>query len=414
MGGDTYANNVSAKNLGYKNKRILHEGSKRANPFSPEHDVHYAAGLKCTDCHVPEGHKIPRGGKGTDLVANDLPGKEVSCENCHTSAPHFNNTLESVMLNGHTAKIACETCHIKGLEETSVVLRDWTNPIWNKEEGLYTPADILRSGEANVGFTFLWFNGNGTFLANALGNNPNKSSEYNPLMNQIAGFDNKEAVSIVKENIKKLLANYDIDMDKYVNEFANTLSQLSPELLEKRKEMIDKNIKPLQDEGVSKIYPFKLFNAQMFEDMNNEGPFGAMILPFDYPTYYETGNPEAAVKKALENPIVQRMYQFPFKEYMMDEFMYYFGVDGWNTEFPVDDNGNFVNVKRRWMRQYGTLMVNHGIQKEGRECSECHSPNGILDFEKLGYSPERTKALQNLPELEYFEKESRNNLISTR
>ncbi len=115
MGGDTYANNVSAKNLGYKNKRIIHEGSKRGNPFSPEDDVHYAAGIQCIDCHIPEGHKIPRGNKGTDLVANDLPGKAVACENCHTSAPHTKNELTRVILNGHVARIACETCHIKNL-----------------------------------------------------------------------------------------------------------------------------------------------------------------------------------------------------------------------------------------------------------------------------------------------------------
>ncbi|MFN3075505.1 MAG: hypothetical protein ABT940_01220 [Alphaproteobacteria bacterium] len=80
MGGDAFAENVSAKNLGHKNSRLLHEGAKRGNPFSASTDVHAAAGMTCTDCHVPEGHKIPRGTKGTDLVANDLPGREVTCE----------------------------------------------------------------------------------------------------------------------------------------------------------------------------------------------------------------------------------------------------------------------------------------------------------------------------------------------
>jgi hypothetical protein len=85
---EEFSENKAVKSLGYKNKRLVHGGSKRANPFSPGYDVHYAAGLVCTDCHVPEGHKIPRGRKGTDLVANDLPDKDVSCENCHTTAPH--------------------------------------------------------------------------------------------------------------------------------------------------------------------------------------------------------------------------------------------------------------------------------------------------------------------------------------
>ncbi len=158
--------------------------------------------------------------------------------------------------------------------------------------------------------------------------------------------------------------------------------------------------------GESKIYPFKLFNAYMYEDMSNRGPFGAMILPFDYPTYYETGKPKDAVVKAIKNPIVKRMYQLPFKEYMMDDFMHYFGVDNWSTTYPLDDKGELRNVKPKWMRQFGTLMINHGIQKEGLSCQSCHSEHGILDFEKLGYSPERVKDLQHLPELKYFKKEN--------
>lgn len=413
MGGDAYANNIAAKNLGYKNKRILHEGAKRGNPFSPQHDVHAAAGLLCTDCHIPEGHKIPRGTKGTDLVANDLPGKVVSCESCHTAAPHTENELTRVILNGHTAKLACETCHITELADYNVVLRDWTHPVWNEEEGMYVFSDVLHSGNANTGFTFLWFNGNGTFLANALGNNPNKSENYNPLMEQITGLDSPEAIEKTKESIKKLLADYDIDIDAYMKEVVNTISQMPPEMIERRKAMLEKNIKPLQNQGESKIYPFKLFNARMYEDMTNQGPFGAMILPFDYATYYETGKPLEAVKKAIQNPIVRRMYQLPFKLYMMDEFMNYFGVDEWSDEYPIDDNGNLRNVEPHWMRQYGTLMVNHGIQKEGRQCVECHSPNGIMDFEKLGYSPERIKDLENLPELKYINSKNRPSVTST-
>lgn len=188
MGGDTYEHNKAAESPGYENQRLLHAGAKRANPFSPEADVHYAAGLKCTDCHTPVGHKIPRGTKGADLVANDLPGVEVTCEGCHTTAPHTEGS-QRVMLNGHVARLACETCHIKELEPLNVVLRDWTKPIWNDEEGLYTPTDVLRSGEVGEGFDFFWFNGAGTFLANALGANPVGSTEYNPLMRQLVSLD---------------------------------------------------------------------------------------------------------------------------------------------------------------------------------------------------------------------------------
>ena len=414
MGGDVYEHNISAQNLGYKNKRLLHEGSKRGNPFSIYDDVHSAAGIKCIDCHIPEGHKIPRGTKGTDLVANDLPGKTVACENCHTSAPHTKNELTSAILNGHVARIACETCHIKDLQDSNVVLRDWVNPTWDSKEGIFLPTDILRSGKKGIGFTYLWFNGNGTFLANALGNNPNKTDKYNPLMNQMVTINNPEALKEIKENIKKDFKLNDLQAEKYMKSLTNTLSQLNPAMLEKRKQAIKDFLFKIENTGESKIYPFKLFNAYMYEDMSNQGPFGAMILPFDYPTYYETGNSRKAMKTAIENTIVKRMYQYPFKKYMMDDFMHYFGVDQWSDVYPIDKNGKLRNVEAHWMRQYGTLMVNHGIQKQGLDCKSCHSPNGILDFKALGYSPERIKDLQNLKELQYFKKNNNSVLINNK
>lgn len=408
MGGDLYKNNKKALALGYKNKRILHAGTKRGTPFSPEDDVHSAAGLNCTDCHVPEGHKIPRGTKGADLIVNDIPGKKVECENCHSSAPHTGKGMTSVMLNKHTNKIACETCHIIQLEPNNVVLRDWVNPTWNKEEGIYTPTDILRSGKVGVGFDYFWFNGNGTFLAGALGANPdykNKTNDiYNVYMNQYVSAPSKKALKQIKGNVKKYFGLTGNDLTSYLMPILNPLSQLSSALLYKRKQLTNENLIPLQNKGDSKIYPFKLFNARMYEDMSNSGPYGAMILPFDYKVYYETGKSLASMKKAIENPIVRRMYQYPFKKYMMDDFMHYFGIDNWSDEYPIDNKGNLRNVKAKWMRQNATLMLNHGIKKNGRVCSDCHSKNGIMNFEKLGYPKNKAAELRNIKFISSFQK----------
>ncbi len=396
MGGDAYRHNQAAQALGERHRRLLHKGAKRGNPFSPQDDVHAAAGIQCTDCHRPEGHKIPRGRMGVDLVANDLPGKEVSCENCHSLAPH-NASEHKALLNGHIARLACETCHIKALEDTNVVLRDWVHPTWDPEEGIYEPTDIYRSGEVNRGFTFLWFNGNGTFLANALGNHPNQPDDYNPLMDQLAQIRDPEVIEAVRMQAHRLKERYPgLDVEAYVEAATNPLSQLSDEQIARRRAMIEENLRRHMNDGESRIYPFKLFNALMYEDLNNQGPFGAMILPFDYATYYKTGDARRAVKQAVRDPILIRMYQTPFKLYMMDEFMAYFGVtDGWRTDYPLVD-GELRQVEPRWMRQMGTLMVNHGIQRAGRTCQECHSPGGVMDYRLLGYPPERIAELQNL------------------
>lgn len=406
FGGDTYADNAASHHPGYKNPRILHDGAKRGMPFDPKEDVHAAAGVQCLDCHVPEGHLIPRGTKGTDLVANDLPNKVVACENCHTSAPHTKNKLLDVVLNGHVARIACETCHIKQLRHQSVVLRDWVHPTYSPEEGIYVFTDVLQSGKADEGFRYFWYNGNGTFLANALGDNPDKSGRYNPLMDQMTRLTNPAGIAEVRRTAKASFHWNDRQIDDYLRPIVDSLSQLTPEMLEKRRAMIARNIIPIQDLGDSKIYPFKLFNAMMYEDMTNQGPFGAMLLPFDYPTYYETGVSSEAVHVAIQNPMIKRMYQYPFKIYMMDAFMHYFGVDQWSDVYPIGDNGKLRNVEPHWMRQYGTLMLNHSIKKDGLMCADCHSPHGLIDFKALGYSTQRIHDLENLPEVKYFKKNS--------
>jgi hypothetical protein len=223
-------------------------------------------------------------------------------------------------------------------------------------------------------------------------------------MEQMTHLDDSTVRKAIMPALLELIKKYNIDPEKYIKAVTNTLSQLPPEMVEKRKKVIEDNLRNIMNKGDSRIYPFKLFNAYMFEDMSNQGPFGAMILPFDYAVYYETGNTRNAVIAAIKNPIVKRMYELPFKLYMMDEFMYYFGVDGWKTEYPLNDDGELRNVEPHWMRQMGTLMVNHGIQKEGRECVQCHTPKGIMNFKMLGYSPERIKDLENLKELEYLGK----------
>ncbi|MBF0624359.1 MAG: nitrite reductase [Magnetococcales bacterium] len=403
MGGDLEADlpqNSAPRNLGYVNKRILHPGAKRANSITAANDVHAAVGMGCTDCHVPQGHKIPRGTKGVDLVANDLPGQVVACENCHTAAPHVKGENRAI-LNGHGDRVACETCHIHHLGDDSVVLRDWVHPIWNEEEGVHLYVDIYRSGQPGKGFHFLWFNGNGTFLANALGNNPLGGEAYDPFNNQMTRITDPEALAKIRQAALGIKRHYpDLDVETYIRAATDPVSQLSPEMLERRNKMLRDNIRPLMNQGHSKIAPFKVFNAIMFEDMSNQGGFGAMILPFDYPSYYETGDALASMKTAIQHPIVKRMYQLPFKAYMMDSFMNYFGVEKWSNIYPIDDQGQLRNVESHWMRQMGTLMVNHGIQKAGRKCQECHDPKGIMDFKALGYPAERVADLTSLPELQ--------------
>jgi hypothetical protein len=311
--------------------------------------------MQCLDCHESHGHLIARGFRGTDLISNDLPEVEVSCEKCHSLSPHVQDKTQRAFLNAHTDRLECETCHITRLTDDNVVLRDWTEPVFDEHEGIWVYKDILRSGKPGEAIVYRWHNGNGTFMAGALGDNPNGLNLY-------------RAFTTSPDS-----AWQDFDYAGYY----------------------EKTFRPIARMGKSKIAPFKRFNARMFEDMGNQGPFGGMLLPFDYNVYYETGDPKAAALKAIEDPIIQMMYQTAFKEYMMDAFMHYMGIEkGWTIPFSGV-------LEPRWMRQDATLMLNHSITKDAMKCESCHAPEGqgIMPFEDLGYPAERARDLRNLEEL---------------
>jgi hypothetical protein len=107
---------------------------KRGTPFTPTNDVHAAMGMPCTTCHVTRSHRIAKGQVESDMVANDLPGEAVSCVGCHGAEPHQGEAAAD--LNGHTAMIACQTCHIP--TASGVVSEDWGKPVKDDSLGQYS------------------------------------------------------------------------------------------------------------------------------------------------------------------------------------------------------------------------------------------------------------------------------------
>ncbi len=252
-----------------------------------------------------------------------------------------------------------------------LVVRNWTEPVYDEKEGIWLYRDLLRSGRPGEVIVYRWHNGDGTFMAGALGDNPNGLNLYRAFTTTpdfpFTGFD--------------YAAYY------------------------------EKVFRPIAKTGKSKISPFKRFNARMYEDMGNQGPFGGMLLPFDYNTYYETGDARAAALKATQDPIIVMMYGMMFKEYTMDSFMKPMGIEkGWTIPFSG-------TIEVKWMRQDATLMLNHSIAKDALKCESCHASRekGIMPFEELGYPAERVKDLRNLEELKLLPASVRSvQLITTR
>ena len=124
-------------------------------------DVHMApssaggAGLECTDCHTTSAHRIA--GRGVDMRERDSPDR-VECSNCHTSSPH-----DSSRLNSHTARVACNVCHIPTFAKAAKtdMRRDWKLPgDLNPATKLFEPNMRL---ESNVTPEYRFFNGRSSF-----------------------------------------------------------------------------------------------------------------------------------------------------------------------------------------------------------------------------------------------------------
>jgi hypothetical protein len=362
FGGDIYIDEADSSyfesmlNSGTTKPRIKHPGSKRGTPFSPTWDVHAAAGVACIECHISEGHQIAKGTHTTTMMANDLPDVEVACTNCHDNNPHETDDEWADFYNDHTEFMACQTCHIPSLQADNATYRDFADPEFEENPGIWVYTDIKKETEPGKGIIYVWWNGDGTFLGNPIGDNPDGKGLYR--------FYNPT-------HIWPEYTDYNYDA------------------------WYEKTMRPIAQNGrPSKIYAMKLFNGRQHIDLQNMGPFGGMYIPYNLPTYYTTGDPDSAAKVEMQNPMMKMMYGWMFQVYMMDKFMSFMDVDGWDRD-AYDDAAHLRKVEPRWIPQDASLEISHAIRRDGAlTCNRCHSPNGVMDFKALGFDPDKVKSLQ--------------------
>jgi len=129
-------------------------------------DVHMGidgAKLQCVDCHTTRQHNIS--GKVYSLSSMNM--NRNTCEQCHTETPHEDN-----ILNEHSIKVACQSCHIPVYAKVNSTKMEWD---WstagklkdgepyelNDSLGNHTYLSIKGSfkWERNVVPDYIWFNG---------------------------------------------------------------------------------------------------------------------------------------------------------------------------------------------------------------------------------------------------------------
>lgn len=132
-------------------------------------DVHMGVdglNMQCVDCHTTKNHNIS--GKLYSLSSMNI--NRVSCERCHSSTPHTKG-----ILNEHTLKVACQSCHIPKyatMKPTKMVW-DWSkagklvdgkpltlkdslgNVVYTSQKGKFVWANNVRPD-------YVWFNGTST------------------------------------------------------------------------------------------------------------------------------------------------------------------------------------------------------------------------------------------------------------
>jgi octaheme c-type cytochrome (tetrathionate reductase family) len=129
-------------------------------------DVHMASdggSLECVDCHATENHRI----SGKLYTVSSMNRNRATCERCHGGAPHSDG-----ILNEHTSRVACQTCHIPEFAKVNAtkMFWDWSTagrlkdgqPFEEKnEDGEAAYMSIKGSFRwaKNVKPEYIWFNG---------------------------------------------------------------------------------------------------------------------------------------------------------------------------------------------------------------------------------------------------------------
>lgn len=143
-------------------------GDLEMSQFEPtkEIDIHMASdgvNLQCIDCHTTEQHNIS--GKVYSLSSMNM--NRNNCEQCHNDTPHEDN-----ILNEHSIKVACQSCHIPTYAKGNATKMywDWSTAGKLKNGEPYVEEDSMGNHsymsikgsfiwEKNVVPDYIWFNG---------------------------------------------------------------------------------------------------------------------------------------------------------------------------------------------------------------------------------------------------------------
>lgn len=358
---------------------------KRGTPFTPQHDVHAAAGLLCTDCHKEDHHKIARGSRVTDMHAWERQNVEVDCANCHSgSAPHKSPAL--AMLNQHASLIACETCHIPWT--SGAARRIWaptfgvTNgpeanvPVFDAAIGQFKPHSTYSTAY-NQRPAYRWFNGNESMLAEPL-------HDVNAWDSRVA----TKATSGAKIYPFRPIVNGMV-MDRrgfgYDPNYNANFTMLAA---------MDAMAGPLKQMGFMRPSGLTPQERAVLAQFPN-------LLSFDVETYTRTGDIREAINVGLGRMGMMMAGQDAFG--MPASALAAAGANFWSgdvlgLDLPNNPMDPLFDPQAPPTEPTGSFIsLSHAIKRDGAlSCADCHAPAGVMDFKALSYPPGQIAYLQGL------------------
>ncbi len=118
---------------------------------SKDVDVHMAMegkDMACIDCHITENHLI----KGKLYSVSSMNKDRITCEQCHTSAPH-----QDLVIDRHNEKVACQTCHIPVYAKANATKLWWD---WSSAGELDDMGLPISENDADGNHNYLSIKGN--------------------------------------------------------------------------------------------------------------------------------------------------------------------------------------------------------------------------------------------------------------
>jgi len=183
------------------------------NKAEPALDVHMAskakggAGFACATCHQADGHQIA--GSRISMTASDPHGpmlrgdtvhagrNAATCQSCHGDKPHKQGLLHVELLNNHTNKLACQSCHIPEFARGGVATKmtwDWSTAgrltaegkPFQKKDGQGHVIYDSKKGDFTLGENvvpdYVWFNGQVNFTTQDMKIDPTQVLKVNSFM----------------------------------------------------------------------------------------------------------------------------------------------------------------------------------------------------------------------------------------